>query len=97
MSRRTYVVSLNINGRALTTVVIDPHYEENHFSSITDAIILCLVKELDGQTFKPTTVDTEGFEYYVNDRIKHNDKLYKPIWLLHEEELFVGIINAYRR
>ena len=97
MARRTYPVSLNINDRTLTTIVIDPHYEENHSSSITDTIILCLVKELDGRTFKPIDVDAEGFEYYVNDRIKHNDKLYKLIWLLHAEEIFIGIVNAYRR
>ena len=97
MSRRVYPLKLNINGRNLDKVVIDPHYEEKHSKVITDEIILALVKQLNGKTFRPTDVDEEGFQYFANDHMELNHKFYKLIWLLHEKELFVGIVNTYRR
>jgi len=79
------------------SVIIDPHYEEKHADSITDDTILALVKLLDGKSFQPIDVDEEGFQYFVNDRLEIGGMFYKLIWLLHEKELFVGIVNAYRR
>ena len=97
MSRRVYPTSLVINGRALESVVIDPHYEEKHGESVSDEIILTLVKLLDGNSFRATDVDEDGFQYFVNDHMELDGRFYKLIWLLHEKELFVGIVNAYRR
>lgn len=97
MSRREYPLRLNINGRSLEKVIIDPHYEEKHVDSVTDEIILSLVHQLDGKTFGPIDKDEEGYLYFVNDRMEHDGRFYKLIWLLHNEELFVGIVNAYRR
>ena len=97
MSRRVYPTKLIINGRALEKVIIDPHYEEKHADSVSDEIILALVKNLDGKTFRPVDVDDEGFQYFVNDQLEYEKRFYKLMWLLHEKELFVGIVNAYRR
>ncbi len=88
---------MNINARRLEKVVIDPHYEEKHLNSVTDEIVLALVKQLDGKTFLPADKDDEGFQYFVNDRMEFDRKFFKLIWLLHEKELFVGIVNAHRR
>ena len=97
MSRRVYPLKLNINGRQLEKVVIDPHYEEKHSDSVTDEIILDLVSQLNGKTFQPTDKDEDGFLYFVNDRLELNHRFYKLVWLLREDELYIGIVNAHRR
>jgi len=97
VTRREYPIFLTINGRKITKVVIDAHYELRHKSSINDDIILSLVRTLDGIEQLPTDIDGEGFEYYVKDKIDLDGKFYKLVWLLHECEIFIGIVNAYRR
>lgn len=99
MDRRSYTVSLVLNGRKIETVVIDPHYEERHAASITDEIILSLVKKyLDGEEIESVSgPDKDGFEYFVRDLLELNGKLYKLVWLLKEHEVYIGIVNAYRR
>lgn len=97
MKRREYPIFLTINGRKITKVVIDPHYEVRHKDSITDEIILELVRTLEGAEELPKDVDENGFEYYVKDHIELDGKTYKLVWLLHDHEIFIGIVNAYRR
>lgn len=96
MRRREYDVQLKINGRTISKVVVDPHYELKHSGSVSDEIILLLVHHLDGKEFEP--VDREGaYEYFVEDKILLKGKLYKLVWLLEKNQIYIGVINAYRR
>ena len=97
MERREYSTYLNINGREIIKIIIDSHYELRHKESINDEVVLKLVKMLDGSEYLPVDIDENGFEYFVNDNMSLDGKNYKLIWLLHANEIFIGIVNAYRR
>ena len=96
MDRREYPIQLSINGRKITKVIIDPHFEIRHQNSINDDIIIALVRQLNERVFTPVKADKE-FEYFVEDHMKLDNKLYKLVWLLQEDEVYVGVINCYRR
>jgi len=96
MGRREYDISITVNGRQIMKVVIDPHYELKHSDSVSDEVILQLVGLLNGGVF-PTQERSGVFEYFVTDRLKLGDKLYKLVWLLEDDELYIGVVNAYRR
>lgn len=85
-----------VNGIRISKVVIDPHYEEKHAESVTDEIILELVKTLDGLKVVPEVV-SGPYSYYKQDAIELGGKLYRLIWLLEDGEIYVGVVNAYRR
>lgn len=96
VKRREYDIQLKVNGRSISKVIVDPHYEVQHSGSITDEIILRLLDYLNGKEFEP--VDRDGpYEYFVEDKILIDRKLYKLIWLLEDHQIYVGVINAYRR
>lgn len=96
MRRREYEVDIVVNNQRISRVVIDPHFEEKHKDSINDEIILRLVETLDGGKYEPEAT-VPPYNYYSNDRIFLRGKYYKLIWLLQEDEIYIGIINAYRR
>ena len=77
-------------------MIIDPHYEVEHSDSITDQIILSLVGHLDGKDFEPVDRDSP-YEYFVEDKILLDGKLYKLVWLLEDHQIYIGVVNAYRR
>ncbi len=99
MDRRSYAVSLVLNGRQIEQVIINPHYEEKHSDSVIDEIILNLVKKyLDGEEVESASgPDEDGFEYFVRDLLELDGKFYKLVWLLKDNEVYIGIVNAYRR
>ncbi|HXH75936.1 MAG TPA: hypothetical protein VNJ08_13275 [Bacteriovoracaceae bacterium] len=96
MNRREYLVSITVNEILVTKVIIDTHYEAKHSESINDDIILSLVKTLDGQSFEPDD-EKPPYSYFVTDEILLTDKAYKLIWLLEDHEIYIGVVNAYRR
>jgi len=96
MGRQEYDIKITVNGRPINKVIIDSHYEEKHAKSVDDQVILGLVKQLDGEFFEPDDVD-ENFSYFVTDKMVLGGKLYKLIWCLEDDKLYIGVINAYRR
>jgi hypothetical protein len=93
--RRRYAVSLVVNGRPIHEVVIDPHYEIKH-PDINDALILELLRGLDGKEFQPEERAGE-WEFFMLDRIGHQGKQYRLVWCMRDAAPFLGVINCFRR
>jgi len=64
---------------------------------INDKVIVSLVHKLDGGEYTPDDEKPSGFKYFVNDGLCLNGKTYKLIWLLKDNEVFIGVVNCYRR
>ena len=94
--RRIYRVLLHINGIKITEVAIDSHYEIKHSESISDELILNHVYLLNDGDFTPES-SSKNFEYCMTENLIIKNKKYRLIWLIEKSELYVGIINAYRR
>lgn len=93
--RRSYKLSIIVNDRKINEVIIDPHFEIKHSESINDEIILDLVRKLDGGYFEVDARD-EDFEYFKTDPIYFSGKKYRLIWLLKNNCMFIGVVNAFR-
>ncbi len=93
--RRSYAVNLVVNGRPINEVVIDTHYEIKH-PDINDALILELVRGLDGKEFQPEEREGE-WEFFMLDRIEHHGKQYRLVWCMRDASPFLGVINCFRR
>jgi len=94
--RREYNISIQVNERAITKLIIDPHYELKHGENISDELILELVSLLDKGIFPSSGVDG-AFTYFATDGLSLRGKKYKLIWLLEDDQLYIGVVNAYRR
>ncbi len=95
MARQSFKTFLRINNQMITQIVIDDHYELKHSKSISLDLIVELVELLDGQNFR--AIDTKNdFSYFVNT-LDFKNKKYKLVWLLEKHQLYVGVVNAYRR
>ena len=95
--RREYRLRLTINGRLINSVIVDSHYEIKHFRVINDALILELVKGLNGRIYEADSISVDGWEIYVNDPLFLGEKPYRLVWCVHPDEDCIGIINAFRR
>ncbi len=94
--RRIFKVDIELNGRRIKYVLIDPHYELKHSESMSDFIVMGLVALLDGDTFLPES-EVGRFEYFAKDGLILNCKSYRLIWVLEVDQFYIGVINAYRR
>jgi hypothetical protein len=96
MTRREYPTQVTVNGKKISKVVIDPHYEKKHSGSINDEVILGLVNLLSGGSYEPET-EEGAFQYFVVENLRFGGKSYRLIWLLEKDEIYIGVVNAYRR
>ena len=94
-ARRVYGVELVVNGRPITEVIIDPHYESKH-PDINDSLILALVNGLDGKEFQPEERVGE-WEFFMLDRIAYQGKRYRLVWCMRDKMSLLGVINCFRR
>lgn len=93
--RREYPVKILVNRIFVVRVVIDPHYEIKHAESISDELILELVQLLNGEDIEE--IDYKApYRYFVSRHLMLLGKRYKIIWLLEDNEVYLGIVNAYR-
>ncbi len=96
MKRREYDIQIIVNGHKVCKVVIDPHYEVKHSATVNDQVILRLVSQLDGRYFEPDDAEPP-YLYFVTDGIVLDGKRYKLVWLLEDDKLYIGVVNAHRR
>ncbi len=61
---------------------------------MSDALILRLVKELDGRRELPDT-KTDRYSYFAT-LIELGKKQFRLIWLLENHAIYIGVVNAYR-
>lgn len=96
VKRREYATRLTINNRKIEKIIIDSHYEEKHSASVDDETIIALVKQLDGRVVEAEKL-AGAFSYFATDKMVFDGKLYKLVWLLEDDAVYVGIVNCYRR
>lgn len=98
--RREYPLRLILNRRTVRRVLIDPHYEIRHAGSMTDDLILDLVRLLDGEVREAEAVTAFGYEVIRVDPIFLDGKAYRLIVALPpkngEDADCLGVINAFR-
>lgn len=95
MSKRNeYPSELMINGRFLSRVVIDQHYQLKH-PEISDKLILKLIEQLNEGNF-PIEEEKSGYEYFAVEPVTYEDKPYRLVLLLYVHDDFLGVVNAFR-
>lgn len=92
--RRDYKIeTIHINGRSINKVVIDPHIDK-HSDHIDDELVLSIVKKLDGEDV--TAVNRKGAFSYFATELCYEKCWYKLVWLLEDEEIYIGVITLYK-
>ncbi len=93
VNRREYnIAPITVNGLRISKVIIDEHVEKH--PDISDDLILELVAKLDGADQDPDDTKTP-FEYFAT-LIDNQEKQYRVVWLLEENQIYVGVITVYR-
>jgi hypothetical protein len=93
--RAEYPLQLVFNGRTIRRVVISQHYRENHAESMSDLLILELVKTLNGGNY-PLDGEDDGFQYFTVEPVVYQEKPYRVILVLCMSDDFLGVVNAFR-
>ena len=83
-----------VNDIKVVQVLIDPHYEKKHLAYMSDELILRLVAELNGRRELPET--KAGKYSYFATLVELDEKQYRLVWLLEDNAIYIGVVNAYR-
>lgn len=78
----------------MVQVIIDPHYEVKRSGHIDDDLILQIVRKLDGRFELPES--KTGVYSYFTTLVEYESKKYRLVWLLEDNALYVGVVNAFR-
>lgn len=93
MERKEYKIdTITVNELLIDRVIVDPHVQKH--PDITVETILDLVKKLNGTINLPESI-TDDFQYFAR-LINLNNKQYRLVWLFKKNELYIGIITAFR-
>jgi hypothetical protein len=92
--RRNYPINLVLNGIFISKIIIDPHYELKHKESISDALIMDVFLSLNGSVFE--LEDRKNKYSYFSVQWFYHKKMYRLVWLLEDNETYIGVINFYR-
>lgn len=93
--RSIHKLNVYVNGVWFLYIHIDNHVFERHGEHITIELILELVKLLNWKKVDPDSVK-DGFVYYKSD-LRLNKKTYRLIWLIPNDNSFIGVRTAHRR
>ncbi len=96
MKYRTHPFLVTVNRIRFVEVWIDPHYETSHGDTMTDALILALVWQLDGRIYNSQSESVNGYSFFVSD-VCHNEKPYRLVWLTPSGNGYLGVRTAFRR
>ena len=92
--RRVYEIkTLYINRLFITKVIIDPHVDK-HSDHINDELILKIIRELHCKNYEYMMIRNR-FKYF-RSFIKWDEKWYKIIWLLEDNESYIGIVTIHK-
>ncbi len=94
MNRPEYELTITINAKLFTRVIIDQHYKEK-LTDLDDGKILELVKTLNEQNFPSESAQGE-FEYFALEPVFLRAKPYRLILVTCTEDNFIGVVNAFR-
>jgi hypothetical protein len=95
MKQHEYAIEpISVNGIEISRVIIDDHYKEKHSDYMSDDLILHLVKKLDGRKEAPDNM-VGKFSYFAT-LVELGDKQYRLVWLLENDAIYIGVVNAYR-
>jgi len=86
---------IQVNRLTISKVIIDSHYKKKHADYMTEQLILSLVKSLHGRIEVPETVDEDGYSYFAT-LLNHKNKQYRLVWLIEDNAIYIGVLNAYR-
>ena len=95
MKYRKRELTVTVNGLKFNEIWIDPHYEENHSDSMSDELILRLVRLLDGVYDLNYREAESGFLYWATS-LELDGKSYRLVWLMPPDHRYLGVRNAFR-